>query len=130
MSSPCGSIGDLAEYFGDLSLQQITDRKPEKRLPPTYLLGLGANREGFDYWPWSKCVPLDLFWTNMPFKKIQSGFHTPLHCVEWVWSDTLLHPFYPGTLFIKKVKMTPFLALHPLYCINFALHPFYFHTGF
>ena len=52
------------------------------------------------------------------------------HCVEWVWSDTLLHPFYPATLFIKKVKMTPFLALHPLYCINFALHPFYFHTGF
>ena len=49
---------------------------------------------------------------------------TILHCVEWVWSDTLLHPFYPGTLFIKKVKMTPFLALHPLYFINFALHPF------
>ena len=21
--------------------------------------------------------------------------------------------------------MTPFLALHPLYCINFALHPFF-----
>ena len=50
-----------------------------------------------------------------------------IHCVEGVWSNTLLHPFYPGTLFIKKVKMTPFLALHPLYCINFALHPFYFH---
>lgn len=44
MSSPYGSIGDLAEQFGDLSLQQITDRKPGKRPPPTYLCHLCFNK--------------------------------------------------------------------------------------
>ncbi|XP_072038393.1 zinc finger CCHC domain-containing protein 24-like isoform X2 [Amphiura filiformis] len=44
MSSPYGSIGDLAEHFGDLSLQQITDRKPGKRPPPTYLCHLCFNK--------------------------------------------------------------------------------------
>ncbi len=35
--------------------------------------------------------------------------------MEWVWSDTLLHPFYLSTLFIENVEMTPFLPLHPLH---------------
>ena len=47
------------------------------------------------------------------------------HCVEWDWSGTLLHPFYRSTLFIKNVKMTHFLPLHPLYPINLILYPFY-----
>ena len=51
-----------------------------------------------------------------------------------MWNGSGVTPFC--TLFtqapflLKKWKLHPFLALHPLYCINFALHPFYFHTGF
>ncbi|XP_071954444.1 zinc finger CCHC domain-containing protein 24-like [Antedon mediterranea] len=44
LSSPYGSIGDLAEHFTELSLASLNDRKPGKRPPPTYLCHLCFNK--------------------------------------------------------------------------------------
>ena len=38
--------------------------------------------------------------------------------------------FIYAPFFIKNVKMTSFLPLHPLYLINVALHPFYMAAEF
>ena len=43
MTSPYGSIGDIADQFSDLSLSPI-DRKMGRRPPPTYLCHLCFNK--------------------------------------------------------------------------------------
>ncbi|XP_071483638.1 uncharacterized protein [Diadema setosum] len=44
ITSPYGSVGDLADQFNDLSLVPVNDRKPGKRPPPTYLCHLCFNK--------------------------------------------------------------------------------------
>ncbi|XP_030834918.1 uncharacterized protein LOC578332 isoform X2 [Strongylocentrotus purpuratus] len=44
ITSPYGSVGDLADQFNDLSLISVNDRKPGKRPPPTYLCHLCFNK--------------------------------------------------------------------------------------
>ena len=58
-------------------------------------IGQGANRKGIiSNWPWSKCVPLNASWTNMPFKVY----------LKWVFRPQ--HYLRPPIAYMKGKKLT------------------------
>ena len=75
------------------------------------------------------------FWhtLNQPWPTVRRLNRCTVRCVT-VWNGIKMKRicilFIYAPFFIKNVKMTSFLPLHPLYLINVALHTFYMAAEF